>query len=67
MNIGVMAVDRTTFSLTGMTDSSADKDYWLSRTPEERLQFVEMLRRINYGTGPSAERLQRILEITRRA
>jgi hypothetical protein len=67
MDIGLMAVDRTTFSLAGMADSSADKEYWLSRTPEERLQSVEMLRRINYGTGPSAERLQRILEITRRA
>ena len=67
MNIGLMAVDRTTFSLAGMTDSSADREYWLSRSPEERLRFVEVLRRINYGTDPSAERLQRILEITRRA
>ncbi|MHB8835729.1 MAG: hypothetical protein ACYC9Y_08470 [Candidatus Methylomirabilia bacterium] len=67
MNIGLIAVDRSAFALTGLTDPSPDKAYWLSRTPEERLQAVAMLRRINYGAGRPAAGLQRILEIARRA
>ena len=43
-----------------------DKEYWLSRTPLERLQHMELLRRINYGSNATA-RLQRVLEITERA
>ena len=39
-----------------------DKEYWLSRTPLERLQHMELLRRINYGSNATA-RLQRVLEI----
>jgi len=43
-----------------------DKEYWLSRTPLERLQHMELLRRINYGPNATA-RLQRVLEIAERA
>jgi hypothetical protein len=43
-----------------------DKEYWLSRTPLERLQHMELLRRINYGSNATA-RLQRVLEIAERA
>jgi hypothetical protein len=43
-----------------------DKKYWLSRTPRDRLQYMELLRRINYGSNATA-RLQRVLEITERA
>jgi hypothetical protein len=39
-----------------------DKEYWHSRTPYERLEYMELLRRINYGTAATA-RLQRVLEI----
>lgn len=38
--------------------------YWLSRTPEERVESVELLRRQYYGnTG----RLQRVARVIRRA
>jgi hypothetical protein len=43
-----------------------DEEYWRSRTPIERLQHMELLRRINYGYDSTA-RLQRVLEITERA
>ena len=43
-----------------------DKEYWLSKSPYERLQHIELLRRINYGSDAAA-RLQRVLEITERA
>ncbi|MBM3226729.1 MAG: hypothetical protein FJZ47_23440 [Candidatus Tectomicrobia bacterium] len=42
-------------------DTSDEKISWLSRTPTERLQHMEMLRRINDG-HPATTRLQRVFE-----
>jgi hypothetical protein len=58
-------INRKAFSVASLTDQTDEKAYWLSRTPEERLRQVEILRRINYGHRASA-RLQRVLEITQR-
>ena len=41
---------------------AADRAYWFSRTPEERLHHMEVLRRLNYGSR-ATERLQRVLEL----
>ena len=60
-----LKVDRSTFSVSSLTDESDDKAYWLARTPQDRLKQVEILRRINYGNRATA-RLQRILEIVER-
>jgi len=48
-----------------LTEDSCKEDlvYWLSRTPEERLDAVEILRRQFHGTGA---RLQRSVNITRK-
>jgi hypothetical protein len=40
----------------------ADREYWFSRKPEERLEYLELLRRMDYGSAATA-RLQRVLEI----
>jgi hypothetical protein len=58
-------VDRSALSIATLEDDSQDKIYWMSRTPEERLEHMEMLRRINHGNAATA-RLQRILEIVER-
>jgi hypothetical protein len=42
-----------------------DKEYWLSRTPQERLQYMELLRRNNYGSA-ATDWIQRVLEIVER-
>ena len=57
-------IDRTAFSVVSSFEEAdrQDKEYWLSRTPYERLQYMELLRRINYGSAVTA-RLQRVLEI----
>jgi hypothetical protein len=62
---GNLKIDRKTFSISSLTDDSGDKVYWLMQTPSERLKYMELLRRINYGTGATA-RLQRILEVVER-
>jgi hypothetical protein len=61
----LLKVDRKAFSVASLSDPTDEKAYWLSRTPQERLQQVEILRRINYGHRATA-RLQRVLEITER-
>jgi len=59
-------VQRTAFSAGSIFDKSDDKSYWLSKTPAERMQAVELMRQIIYGYDPSTTRLQRVLEITQR-
>ena len=58
-------IDKTAFSVASLFDDSDEKAYLLTRTPYERLQHMEMLRRINYGSSATA-RLQRFFEFTER-
>ena len=58
-------MDKTAFSVTSLSAAGdEEKVYWLSKTPEERLEALEFLRQIAYGYDPSSARLQRVLEIT---
>jgi hypothetical protein len=59
-----MRLDKTKLSVSNSFDNSDEKEYWLSRTPQERLAYMERLRRINYGAR-AGERLQRILEVVK--
>jgi predicted RNase H-like HicB family nuclease len=56
-------MDKTAFSVASLFDEPDDKAYWLSKTPHERLQALELMRQIIYGYDPSSERLQRVLEV----
>jgi hypothetical protein len=60
-------VIRTAFSTGSLFDESDEKSYWLSKTPAERMQAVELMRQIIYGYDPSTTRLQRVIEITQRS
>jgi len=64
-NIQEPKVDRTAFSVASLYDESDEKAYWHARTPHERLEHLEWLRWINYGSQATA-RLQRVLEIAER-
>ena len=55
-------MDKTAFSVSSLDDESDEKQYWLSKTPTERIYAVEMLRQILYGYDPLTARLQRIFE-----
>jgi hypothetical protein len=63
--LAALKINKRAFSVTSLFDDSDDKAYWLSRSPEERLRHMEILRRINYGTQATA-RLQRVLELAQR-
>ena len=60
-------LDRSAFSVVSSFEEAdkQDREYWRSRTPYERLQHMELLRRINYGSVTTT-RLQRVLEIAER-
>jgi len=43
-------VDRTAFSVTTFEEAAkANREYWRSRTPDERLAALELSRQIAYG------------------
>ena len=58
-----LKLEKRSFSVMSLSDQSDDKYYWFSRTPIERFQQIEILRRINYGHRATS-RLQRVLEFT---
>jgi len=60
-------VQRDAFTAASVFEQSDEKSYWLSRTPYERLEAVELMRQIIYGYDPSAIRLQRVFEVTQRS
>jgi hypothetical protein len=60
-------LDKTVFEVFSSFEEAeaADRAYWHSRTPAERVLHMLYLRRINYGTR-ATERLQRVLEVVAR-
>jgi len=56
-------IDKSALSIGSLSDKSDEKEYWLAKTPAERLEAVELMRQILYGYDPSTTRLQRVLEI----
>jgi hypothetical protein len=61
--ISKVRMDKTAFSVVSLTEESDEKAYWQSRTPQQRLDAVELLRQLNYGYDPATARLQRVLTI----
>lgn len=64
-NIDVKEInlDKKAFSTVPLFDKSADNAFWLTQSPQTRIDQIEILRQINYGDR-ATERLQRILHIT---
>ena len=61
-----MKIDKRAFSVGSIRDEPDEKRFWLSKTPNERLAAIEIMRQIVYGYDPSTTRLQRVLEIAQR-
>ena len=56
-------LDKSVFEVVKGFDNTSDKEYWWSKTPEERFEFVEYFRALNYGQDVLESRIQRVLEI----
>ena len=59
-------LDRTKLSVGSLDEPGDEKEFWLSKTPAERLRALEYLRQVAYGYDPATTRLQRVLEVTQR-
>ncbi len=58
---GSHRVSREHFSVVKLGESD-DSEYWRSTTVEERLEYMEYLRKINHENSPQ-QRLQRFFEV----
>jgi len=54
--------DKSSFSVTSLNENNSDSNFWLSKTPEERILAVEFLRQLIFNYDPATERLQRFFE-----
>ena len=64
--INTFSVAKETFSVLSSFEEAdeADKAYWHSKTPQERLEALELMRQINYyDYNPVTDRLQSVLEV----
>jgi hypothetical protein len=59
-------MDKTVFSVVPLSQADDEKEYWLSKTPHERLRAVELIRQTIYGYTPASGRLQRVFEVVKR-
>ena len=55
-------LDKSRLRVTTLDDIAEEKRYWLSRSAAERLNAIELNRRIVYGSDRTTPRLQRLLE-----
>lgn len=62
MNKDFLKFDKKSFSVVSLRECDNDTEYWLSRTPEERIIAVEFLRQLIFNYDPATERLQRVFE-----
>lgn len=56
-------MDKSAISVDALTSDYSDLEYWLAKSPEERLSAIEFLRCQFFDYDPLTERLQRVLEI----
>jgi len=65
-NLQQIQIDKSHLSVGDFksTDNN-DKEYWLSKSFQERLEAIEYLRQIMFGYDPDTERLQRFLEVVK--
>lgn len=57
-------IDRTKVASFSFIESDGERvRYWWSRTPEERLAHMQLLRELNYGHDEANQGLQRVLTV----
>jgi hypothetical protein len=62
-NLKLPKLDKKTITISSLHEESDEVAYWHSKTPQERMEAIEVMRQIIYGYDPASTRLQRVLEI----
>ncbi len=55
-------LNKKIISVTSLDDIQEEKNYWLSKNVHERIEAIELNRRMVYGSDRVTSGLQRILE-----
>jgi hypothetical protein len=61
--VNAARLDRSAFEIVTLEDAGDDRDYWRARSPQERMEALELMRQIIYGYDPATTRLQRFFEV----
>jgi hypothetical protein len=56
------SLNKGTVKVTSFDDIDEEKRYWFSKSPLERIEAIEINRRMIYGKDRVTSRLQRFLE-----
>ncbi|MEW6684673.1 MAG: hypothetical protein AB1393_00515 [Candidatus Edwardsbacteria bacterium] len=62
MDTEIPCLDKTRLTVSSLDEFSEEKQYWLSRGKADRLNAIEINRRMVYGRDRTTSRLQRFLE-----
>ena len=65
MDTKMPRLDKTRLTISPLDEFTEEKEYWLSCGKAERLNAIEINRRMVYGTDLTTSRLQRFLETAR--
>ena len=61
------ALNKKFVTVTSLDDIEEEKRYWMSKSPLERIEAIEINRRMVYGQDRVTSRLQRFFEIAERS
>jgi hypothetical protein len=56
------SLNKEIVKVTSLNDIGEEKKYWMSKSPLERIEAIEINRRMIYGRDRVTSRLQRFLE-----
>jgi len=56
------SLNKKILNITSLDDIEEEKKYWLSKSPLERIEAIEINRRMIYGQDRVTSRLQRFFE-----
>ena len=55
-------IQRNVFEIVDLKDAD-DSDYWHNRSPIERVEAIEFMRKVMFGNDRVSQRLQRVLAV----
>ena len=58
----IPSLDKRAMKISSLDDIEDETKYWMSKTPVERIEAIEINRRMIYGEDRATSRLQRLFE-----
>jgi hypothetical protein len=56
-------LDRSAFEIASLDEETDEREYWRTKSPDERMAALELMRQIIFGYDPATTRLQRVFEV----